>query len=44
VYTGNKVFSIEPLGEGLEAVTQLDQSKYPQDKNPPEGKANKKDP
>src|SRR5262249_30806402 len=43
VYTGNKVFSVEPLGDGLEAVTQLDQTKYPQDKSPPEVKENKKD-
>jgi hypothetical protein len=31
VYTDNKVFAIEPLGDGLAAISQIDQTKFPKD-------------
>ena len=32
IYTADKVYAVEPLGGGLQAVVQLDQSKYDDDK------------
>jgi hypothetical protein len=37
IYTGEKVYSVEPLGNGLQAMVLLDQTKFP-DEHPPTDK------